>query len=439
MMKKDSRGSRFLDKFAEVSAKIGNEVHLRSLRDAFALIMPLFILAGVAVLFNNVFFPKIASGETLLNLQYWGNTITRGTLSIAGLVLAPAIGYLLAKNKGFINPMAASIVALSSLIMTNPETVELLLPNSEKAEMFSGVISFGNVGTTAGMFAGIIVGLLSVELFIKLSSIKRLEINLGDNIPPAVSASFSALLPAALTLSVVSLVATLLYVFGNTDLITLITNLIQEPLRRVNTSLPGIILIYSCGNLLFTLGIHQTVINGTLLDPLMLLNLNENMAAYAAHKAIPNVLVNTDHFGMIGGSGSTLCLLIATFLFSKMKSSRDVAALSVAPGVFNINEPVIFGYPIVFNIPMIIPFVLQPAIGLTIQYVVTSLGWLNRVVVMVPWTTPPLLNSYLATAGDWRAPLWQLLVIVLGVLLYLPFMKISERILQKQAAMPESI
>ncbi|MBO0455389.1 PTS sugar transporter subunit IIC [Enterococcus hulanensis] len=438
MMKKDSRGSRFLDKFAEVSAKIGNEVHLRSLRDAFALIMPLFILAGVAVLFNNVFFPKIASGETLLNLQYWGNTITRGTLSIAGLVLAPAIGYLLAKNKGFINPMAASIVALSSLIMTNPETVELLLPNSEKAEMFSGVISFGNVGTT-GMFAGIIVGLLSVELFIKLSSIKRLEINLGDNIPPAVSASFSALLPAALTLSAVSLVATLLYVFGNTDLITLITNLIQEPLRRVNTSLPGIILIYSCGNLLFTLGIHQTVINGTLLDPLMLLNLNENMAAYAAHKAIPNVLVNTDHFGMIGGSGSTLCLLIATFLFSKMKSSRDVAALSVAPGVFNINEPVIFGYPIVFNIPMIIPFVLQPAIGLTIQYVVTSLGWLNRVVVMVPWTTPPLLNSYLATAGDWRAPLWQLLVIVLGVLLYLPFMKISERILQKQAAMPESI
>ena len=438
MMKKDSRGSRFLDKFAEVSAKIGNEVHLRSLRDAFALIMPLFILAGVAVLFNNVLFPKIASGETLLNLQYWGNTITRGTLSIAGLVLAPAIGYLLAKNKGFINPMAASIVALSSLIMTNPETVELLLPNSEKAEMFSGVISFGNVGTT-GMFAGIIVGLLSVELFIKLSSIKRLEINLGDNIPPAVSASFSALLPAALTLSAVSLVATLLYVFGNTDLITLITNLIQEPLRRVNTSLPGIILIYSCGNLLFTLGIHQTVINGTLLDPLMLLNLNENMAAYAAHKAIPNVLVNTDHFGMIGGSGSTLCLLIATFLFSKMKSSRDVAALSVAPGVFNINEPVIFGYPIVFNIPMIIPFVLQPAIGLTIQYVVTSLGWLNRVVVMVPWTTPPLLNSYLATAGDWRAPLWQLLVIVLGVLLYLPFMKISERILQKQAAMPESI
>ncbi|MGM0214188.1 PTS sugar transporter subunit IIC [Enterococcus sp. AZ109] len=430
-MKKSGRGTKFLDKFAEVSALIGNEVHLRSLRDAFALIMPLFILAGLAVLFNNVLFPKIAQGEMLSNLQYWGNAVNRGTLSVAGLVLAPAIGYLLAKNKGFLNPMAASIMALSSLIMTNPETVELVLSGTEKAEQFSGVISFGNIGTT-GMFAGIIVGLLSAELFIKLSSVKRLSINLGENIPPAVADSFSALLPGALTLSVFALVATLLYVFGNTDLITLVTNLIQEPLRRVNTSLPGIILIYSCGNFLFTLGIHQTVINGTLLDPLLLLNLNENMAAYAAHEEIPNIMVNTEHFGMMGGSGATICLLIATFLFSKMKASRDVAALSLAPGIFNINEPVIFGYPIVFNIPLIIPFVLQPAIGLTIQYMATSLGWLNRVVVMVPWTTPPLLNSYLATAGDWRAPLWQLLVIVIGVLFYLPFMKISERMLQKQ-------
>ncbi|MHC5250102.1 PTS sugar transporter subunit IIC [Enterococcus sp. LJL90] len=432
MMKKEGRGARFLDKFAEVSGRIGNEVHLRTLRDSFALIMPLFILAGIAVLFNNVLFPKISSGDTLMSLQYWGNTITRGTLSVAGLILAPAIGYLLAKNKNFSNPMATSIVALSALIMTNPESISMVLGESEVAQTVSGVISFNNIGTT-GMFSGIIVGLLAAELFMKLSAFKKLRINLGKNVPPAVSASFSSLIPATVTLSIVALVATLLFVFLNTDLITLITTLIQEPLRRVNTSLPGIILIYSTGNLLFTLGIHQTVINGTLLDPLMLLNLNENMAAYAAHETIPHTLVNTDQFGMLGGSGSTICLIIATLLFSKMKASRDVATLSVAPGIFNINEPMIFGYPIVFNIPMIIPFVLQPAIGLTIQYVATSLGWINKVVVMVPWTTPPLLNSYLATAGDWRAPLWQLLVIVIGVLLYLPFMKISERIMQKQA------
>ncbi|MFC6463437.1 PTS sugar transporter subunit IIC [Marinilactibacillus sp. GCM10026970] len=429
-----SRGARFLDGFTEVSARIGNEVHLRSLRDSFALIMPLFILAGIGVLMNNVVFPTIASGDSLTNLQYWGNAITRGTLDIAGLLLAPVVGFILAKNKGFYNPIAASILALSSLVMTNPSTVETILPETEIAASLTGVLSFSNVGTS-GMFAGIIIGLLSAEIFIKLASIKRLSINLGDNVPPAVSASFSSLIPATLTLSIFALLAALLFIFAGTDLITLVTNLIQEPLRRVNTSLPGLLLIYSVGNFLFTLGIHQTVINGTLLDPLLLLNLNENTAAYGANEEIPHILVNTDQFGMLGGSGATICLLIAIFIFSKAKASREVAKLSIAPGLFNINEPVIFGFPIVFNIPMIIPFVLQPIIGITIQYIVTSLGWMNRVVVMVPWTTPPLLNSYLSTAGDWRAPLWQLLVILIGIMIYLPFLKISERISKKQAEM----
>lgn len=197
------------------------------------------------------------------------------------------------------------------------------------------------------------------------------------------------------------------------------------------------LLIYSIGNFLFTLGIHQTVINGTLLDPLLLLNMNKNMAAFAAHKQIPYILTNTfrDTFGMIGGTGSTICLLIAIFIFSKMKSSREVAKLSLAPGLFNINEPVIFGYPIVFNIPMMIPFVLQPVIGILIAYFFTAIGWMNRVVVLVPWTTPPLINAYLATAGDWRAVVVQLLIIIIGVFFYLPFMMISEQVVEKSVEM----
>lgn len=426
---KSPKGKSFLDKFAEISGKIGNEVHLRTLRDSFAVIMPLFILAGVAVLFNNVVFPKISSGNILVNLQYWGNAIQQGSLNIAGLLLAPTIGYMLARNKKADNPIAASIVSLAALVMTNPAVTKVTIEGTSKTINGTGIISSNNIGTT-GMFGGIIIGLIATELFIRFSKSKKLRINLGESVPPAVSSSFASMLPAILTLLLVSLVAMLLHAFWNTDLISLITNLIQEPLRKVNTSLPGTLLIYSTGNLLFTLGIHQTVINGTLLDPLLLVNLNENMAAYGAHKAIPHILVNTDQFGMMGGSGATLCLLIAVFAFSKSKAHRQVAGLSIVPGLFNINEPVIFGFPIVFNIPMMIPFVLQPIIGLTIQYVVTALGWMNRVVVMVPWTTPPLINTYLATAGDWRAPLWQLLVIIIGVLLYLPFLKVSERVMK---------
>ncbi|MFD1393374.1 PTS sugar transporter subunit IIC [Lacticaseibacillus jixianensis] len=434
-MAQEKTKSGFLDKFAAVSAKIGGEVHLRSLRDAFAIIMPMFILAGLGTLVNSVIFPKIASGDTLVHLQVWGSLIANGTLNIAGLMLAPAIGYCLAYNRQYKNPITAAIIALASLIMTMPLSLKLIPTGATKAVDISGALSFANLGTT-GMFGGIIVGLLATELFIWLSKMKHLQINLGENVPPAVSSSFNSLIPAILTTSLFALIAALLAVFGNTDLITLIATGIQEPLRALNTSLPGMLFIYSVGNFLFTLGIHQTVINGTLLDPLLLINMNKNMAAAQAGKQIPYILTNTfrDTFGMIGGTGSTICLLIAIFLFSKMKSSREIAGLAVAPGLFNINEPVIFGYPIVFNIPMMIPFVLQPVIGILIAYFFTAIGFMNRVIVMVPWTTPPLLSGFLATGGDWRAVVVQALIIVEGVLFYIPFMRISESVQAKTAA-----
>lgn len=167
----------------------------------------------------------------------------------------------------------------------------------------------------------------------------------------------------------------------------------------------------------------------------LLINMNKNMAAYNAHKSIPYILTNTfrDTFGMIGGTGSTLCLLIAVFLFSRMKSSRDIASLAVAPGIFNINEPVIFGFPIVFNFSLMIPFVLQPVIGILIAYAATVLGWMNRVVVLIPWTTPPFLSAFLATGGDWRAVIVQLLIIVEGVFFYLPFLMVSDRVTKRNA------
>lgn len=429
---------KFLDGFTTLAVKIGNQVHLRSLRDAFATTMPLFILAGIGVLANNVIFPLFAKGKFLADMQLWGNNITNGTLNISGLALAPVIGYILANNKNFKNGILAAVISLASLIIMMPTSIDLTSVKNGKTVAVTGGLSFGNLGTT-GMFAGIIIGLLATELFIRFSKMKHLKINLGDNIPPAVSASFNDLIPALLTLSIFAIFSALLVLIGHTNLIELITNLIQEPLRGLTTSLPGMLVIYSVGNFLFTLGIHQSVINGTLLDPLLLINMNKNMAAFAGHKNPPYILTTSfrDTFGMIGGTGSTLCLLIAIFIFSKIKANREIANLSVAPGIFNINEPVIFGYPIVFNIPMIIPFVLTPVIGIVIAYVCTLFGWMNRVIVMTPWTTPPLLNAYLCTGGDWRAVIIQIIIIAVGVLFYLPFMFISERVMKKQAELQQ--
>ena len=115
------KNSKFIDKFAAFAGRLGNQIHLKTLRDAFATVMPLYILAGLIVLLNNTVFKWIFQGDTLTKFQYWGITIANGTLSISGIIIAVMVGYFLAKNRDFENPLAASMLSLVSLIvmMTN--------------------------------------------------------------------------------------------------------------------------------------------------------------------------------------------------------------------------------------------------------------------------------------------------------------------------------
>ena len=424
----------FIQKFADFAAKMGNQIYLKTLRDSFATIMPLYILAGLAVLLNNTVFTWIFSGSTLEVFQYWGNLLVNGTLNISGLLIAAVIGYYLSINREYDNPFSASIISTASLVVMMPMTVELTSVDNI-TNSFTGVLPFSNLGTGA-MFAGIIVGLLVTEFYIKVSTVKKLQINMGDQVPPAVGKSFNVLIPVIIVLCVCAVISTILGKVFGTDLISLITTFIQTPLRTIGTSLWGTIILYTLGNLLWLFGIHQSVIYSSILEPLLLININENIAAYAAGAAIPHIInvSQVTSFGLLGGSGSTLCLLIATFIVGRNKGTRNVAKLSIGPGIFNINEPVLFGYPIVYNITMAIPFLLVPVMGILISYFATVLGFMSPCVTMVPWTTPVLISGFLATGADWRAIIVQALVLVLGILIYMPFVKINDRILAKQTS-----
>lgn len=414
------------------ASKLGNEIHLRSLRDAFATIMPLYILAGLAVLINNTVFQWLLSGDTLTNAQYWGTLIVNGTLNISSLLIAPVIGYMLSQNKGYENPLAAAVISLATLVVMMPNTVSVTPAGAEESVLVQGALTFGNVGTGA-MFAGVIIGIAATEIFVWISNIKRLKINLGESIPPAVGKSFNVLIPFILVMSGFAIISAVLNNVFHTDLVQIITTIIQEPLRTATTGLAGCILLYSLGNFLWLLGIHQSVIYSSILEPLLIVNMTLNMAAYAAGEAIPNIInvAFVPAFGLLGGSGSIICLLIATFLVGRNAATRNVSKMALVPGIFNINEPVIFGYPIVYNVSMLIPFVLTPAMGIIVAYIATSLNFMNKCVVYIPWTTPPLLSGYLATAGDWRAVIVQALILIAGVLIYIPFVKINDMVMEK--------
>ncbi len=436
----EGKGQAFLDKFAAVSAKVGNQVHLRTLRDAFATITPLYILAGIAVLVNNVIFPLIfpAGSAELTNIQTWGSQLTLGTLNVSALILSGLIGYCLAKNERFDNPLACVVVGISSFVIMMPQQIAAtLVSNADKTANVTGVLSTTNTGTN-GLFGAIIVGLLAVTLFIKVSGVEQLKVKLGEGVPPAVSNSFNVMIPMLLTLSVFGIFSALLAVCAGTNLLTIISTFIATPLKGLMNAGPwAVIFIYTLANLLFCVGIHQSTISGATVEPILTMLIVDNMATYAAGGTIqPDHYMNMqiiNSFALMGGSGCTFMLLLDTFFFSKSKTSKTVAKMAILPGLFNINEPVIYGYPIVYNIPLMIPFVLIPDLFIGITYGLTCAGLISPCIAQVPWTTPPVLSALLATGFDWRAAVWQVIEIIAGMAIYLPFMKISERAAAKQA------
>lgn len=440
----EGKGQAFLDKFAAVSAKVGNQVHLRSLRDAFATITPLYILAGIAVLINNVVFPlffQTGSAE-LANAQTWGAALTLGTLNVSALILAGLIGYCLAKNKRFDNPLACVVVGISAFVIMMPQQITATLAaNGDKTATVTGALATANTGTN-GLFGAILIGLFAVTIFIKISGVEALKVKLGEGVPPAVSNSFNVMIPMLLTLSIFGLGSALLAVCAGTDLCTIISTWISTPLKSIMNAGPwAVILIYTLANLLFCVGIHQSTISGATVEPILTMLIVDNMATYAAGGVIqPDHYMNMqiiNSFALMGGSGCTLMLLLDTFFFSKSKTSKTVAKMAILPGLFNINEPVIYGYPIVYNIPLMIPFVLIPDLFIGITYGLTCAGIISPCIAQVPWTTPPVLSALLATGFDWRAAVWQVIEIILGMAIYLPFMKVSERVAAKQAAIAE--
>ncbi|AEB07048.1 PTS system, lactose/cellobiose family IIC subunit [Coriobacterium glomerans PW2] len=429
-----------LEKFSQIAAKIGNQIHLRTLRDSFATIIPLYVLAGVATLLNTSVFPLLLSGDALKYATLWCTAISNGTLNFCAVIICALSGYFLARNMFYKNPLACAVVSLSALIVLMPASVSATLSSDSKDSVnVVNALIFDNTGVK-GLFAGIIVGLLASQIFIRLSSIEKLKIDLGEGIPPAVADTFNVLIPMLITLSIVSLFNVVLLVVFNLDLIALIQYVVQKPLAQLGTSLFAVLFIYSMGNLLFFLGIHQSTINGTLLQPILTVAISENMAAAAAGERIPHVLtmVSLDNFGQLGGTGCTICLIIATFIVGRNKASKAVCSMSILPGVFNINEPIIFGYPIVYNLSLLVPFILIPVLGIAIQYFATVLGLIAYMRVYIPWNTPPILSGFLATGGDIRAALLQAFIIVIGVLIYIPFVKLSERTENLQLAEEKS-
>ncbi len=290
-----------------------------------------------------------------------------------------------------------------------------------------------------GLFTGMIVGILSAELLSKLSSIDGLKIHMPDNVPPGVARAFDVMIPAILSALIVASIGFAAQTFTGVYLNDLIAKYIQMPLQGVGASIWGLYVFTLLTQLFWSIGIHGNNMVGAVKTPLLTPLGNMNAQLVMDGKK-PEYIINPTFFAMINdmsGCGITLGLIIAFLIFGKREDNRTVAKLSLAPGLFNINETMTFGLPIVMNPIIIVPFILAPLLSSTIGYILTVIGFCPILYVGVPWTTPPLIGAFLAGGGSITAAITQGICLLAVTLLYIPFALAYEKYQNQQDAKAE--
>ncbi|VBB05159.1 phosphotransferase system eiic [Lucifera butyrica] len=408
----------FLEKyFVPFAGRMGSQRHLVAIRDGFVAIMPLILVGALAVLINSLPVPAYQNLMTDIFGKSWksfGGNLWTGTFAVMSLLVVVSTSYSLAKSYDK-DGLAAALVSFGSLIM--------LYNGSAK----DWAIPFGFLGAQ-GLFVALFAALIATELFVRLMGNPKLIIKMPAGVPPAVGKSFAALIPSVVVLTLFGIVRCLTTAFGVPDIHQAIFKAIQAPISGLADHMGSAILVAFLVHILWFFGLHGTNILGPILNAVYLPAINDNIAAFQAGQPIPHIVTMPffDAFVWMGGAGTTISLIIALFIAGKRKNNRSIAKLAAAPAVFNINEPMMFGLPIVLNPIYLIPFVLSPVVLTIITYTAIASGLVPRTIAMMPWTTPPVIGGFLVT-GSLAGGLLALMNLVIGVIIYIPFIILSER------------
>ncbi|GAB6384081.1 PTS sugar transporter subunit IIC [Enterococcus cecorum] len=377
----------FMEKhFIPVASKVGSQRHLVAIRDAFLVSMPLMILGALAVMINNLPIPDF---QNLMNAIFggeawkgFGGAVWNGTFAILSVFIAFLLAYNIAYSYKK-DAVATGVVSLACFFTLGAAV--------------SGMSS-------TGLFVALIVGIVSAEIFTRLIDNPKLVIKMPDGVPPAVAKAFASLLSAMITVSIFGLVAAIIAAFGIKDMFASFYQLVQQPFMGLANSYGSALLITFITPFLWFFGLH----GANMIDPFMqTINapaIEANVKAIEAGKAAPYIVNKPfiDSFVNMGGTGVTLGLVIAIYLFGhKNKPYMVVNNLAAAPGIF-------------------IPFIITPMVCVTIAYFATKAGLVPAATVMPPWVTPPIIGGILATksiAGGILAAV----NLAVSTLIYAPF------------------
>lgn len=400
-----------------IAAKIGGEPHLAAIRDGFVTIIPVIIIGALGILFNNltnahwyVSFMSSIFGE---GWKGWGGNVWNASYGIMSLLVCFTIAYHLTRSKGK-DGLASGVVSVGVFVL-----------------FIVNIASTTNVGFlgTDGLLLAIVIALIVSDLMCVLMGNPKLLIKMPDGVPPAVAKSFASLFPTMIVVGGAGIIQEL-YLKFHTGMIlpALFNKWIQTPLQGIVSSFWGILILILVIQILWFFGLHGSnmmfpIVQGVLF-PLTIANMQAIEHGEKAKYIINDQFMNS--FCNMGGSGLTICLIIAIFIVNKKSSAQQkmIGKLGIAPAIFNINEPVIFGLPICLDPIYVVPFVCAPLINAVIAYLTMVGGLVPYPTLEVFWTMPPILSGVLGTRS-WQGGVLAAILLVIDVLIYIPFVLVA--------------
>lgn len=400
-----------------------------ALKDGMLAILPLTVVGSIFLIIGQLPFDGINNAIASVFGESWTEPfmqVNAGTFAIMGLVSCFSIAYSYAKNSR-VEPLPAGVLSLASFFIT---LKSYYLPeNGESIDDAMSKVWFGGQGIIGAILIGLTVGAI-YTLFIE----KNIVIKMPPQVPQAISKQFEAMVPAFVIflLSMIVFIASKAITNGGT-FIEMIYDIIQVPLQGLTGSLPGAIGIAFFISFLWWFGVHgQSVVNG-IVTALLLSNLDANKELLTAGKlSLENgahIVTQQflDSFLLISGSGITFGIVIAMLFMAKSQQFKALGKVAILPALFNVNEPIIFGFPIVMNPVMFIPFMLVPVLSAILVYGSIAIGFMAPFSgVTLPWSTPVIISG-LMVAG-WQGAVIQILILAISVVVYYPFFKIQDKI-----------
>ncbi|SJZ62171.1 PTS sugar transporter subunit IIC [Garciella nitratireducens] len=417
----------------EPLGKIAQNRYLQAIRDA-------FVVFALPVILTGAIFLIIANPPTSLDwgiIHAWENAVKpiqaqilfpfNLTFGIMALTVSFGVGYSLATRYEDMDAVMAGILSMLAFFMTAFPVVDITkVPFGDILNYLGG----------QGLFVAIVLGILTTE-GMRFFNKKGLTIKMPDGVPPYVMRTFNSLLPFMIILPIVWAIAWIVWANLGVTIPQLVLDLFSPLVTASNSYFAafGMILLMM---LLWAMGIHGMNVVSSVAYPFWMTQLAENVEAVnAGQQAVGIVTEPFFHmFAHIGGSGATIGLAVL-LLMSKSAQLKQIGRTSIIPSFFNINEPIIFGMPIVLNPIMIIPFIVAPAIIVTINYFLFTTGILPPVIVQPPFTVPIFFGGFIATGGSLIAGLVQIMDAIIATIIYYPFFKKYENQLVEQETKKE--